>query len=104
VSEEKVEKTPSGLLVVTEAEREAQAFLKELEGMAADLKPKNRGFRRLIGTRHHEILGVKTHTEVRMETPHKLTEEQRKERREDNKTMARSRKLHRRRKAHGRTR
>ena len=102
MKEEKVEKTPSGLLVVTEAEREADALLKQMEILAAEVGLKKRKVLRWVGSRHHDVLGIDIKTEARMETPHKLNEEQRKQRRTDNRAMAEIRKKTRKRRKHGR--
>lgn len=99
---EEVRKTESGLLVVTEAEKAAKEEIDRLYQEAADLRPKRQRNLRWRGSRHHEVLGIDVKTEARMETPHKLNEEQRKQRRADNKAMAEIRKKTRKRKRHGR--
>lgn len=96
--------TKSGLLVVTKDEQEAVEEMDKMLAEAADLRKKSERRLRWRGSRHHEILGIDIKTEARMETPHKLNEEQRKQRREDNKAMREIRKKTRGRKKHGRTR
>ena len=54
--------------------------------------------------RHTTASGLEVVTEAHMDMHHKLTKEQRKQRRQDNKAMKRARKLLRKRRKHGRNR
>jgi hypothetical protein len=96
-----VSKLDSGLLVVTKDERDAKEELDRMYEQAAELRKKGR-ILRWVGVRHHDVLDVDVKTEARMETPHKLNPEERKQRREDNKTVKEIRKKTRGRKKHGR--
>ena len=103
VKPEDVKQTGSGLLVVTKEEKEAAEILSQYEGLAAELGLKKRRVLRWVGVRHHDVLDIDVRTEVNLAGPkHKLTEEQRKERRADNKAMKSQRQKTRGRKKHGR--
>jgi hypothetical protein len=103
VKTEDVKKTGSGLLVVTKEEKEAAEILKKYEGLAAELGVKPKRFLKWRGSRHHDVLGIDVKTEVNTGGPrHKLSEEDRKQRRADNKAMKKLREKTRGRKKHGR--
>jgi hypothetical protein len=84
--------TPAGVIVVEDVTEEPPQKVKKERRL------------RVRGIRKHPVLGTESKTEVRMEITHTLTPEDRKARREDNKTMSKSREIHRRRKKHGRHR
>ncbi len=84
------ETTDSGLVVVREEE---EAVVEKIA----------KALPRVFG-RSTKASGIEKITELRMETPHKLDPDARKSRREDNKTMKRSREFHRGAKKHGRNR
>jgi hypothetical protein len=83
-----VEETASGLFVA----RDAYSRSKKKEQ-----KPTSK----VKGT-SIKAHGIQAITDVQMETQHRLSAEERKQRRADNKTIKRSREIHRKRKSHGR--
>jgi hypothetical protein len=95
---EEVRQTPSGLLVVTEAEKAAK---EEIDRLVKSERAKRKAPRQVIARRNRA--GIEIITEPKMETTHKLSPEDRKQRREDNKAMKEIRKR-KKKKPHGRKR